>query len=208
MNNYYYIITGLPFLTPKGENKNFSYKRLRDEIYSLVAKQDRLYIEFLERGFDEQNLDEAFYREALKSPSKFIREYFALDLRIRNLKVISVASKLYKEKADEKIATYSISIASNNENSSLAADKELEAIFDNPDILEKEKQLDDYKWLKINALTVWDYFDRDLILAFLAKASIVERWQSLSKTKGEELFRKLINQVRGTFDKNKLTNKE
>lgn len=222
MNNYYYIVAGLPVLSSKGENKNFSFQKLRDEIYDQCSKSDRLCIEFLERGFDEQNLNEAFYKEASKSPSRFIREYFSIDLSIRNLKVKNIAKRLYDPKeAEEKIATYSVSSSYNgngngngngnnsqNRNASQPEDKSLEAIFQNPNILEKEQQLDDYKWQKINELTIWDYFDRDVILSFLVKGKLVDRWQALDKKKGEELFRKLVSEVRGTFDKNKLTNKE
>lgn len=39
----------------------------------------------------------------------------------------------------------------------------------------------------------------DVILGFLAKAMIVERWNSLDRKKGAELFRRYVDEVRGTF---------
>ena len=44
----------------------------------------------------------------------------------------------------------------------------------------------------------------DVILAFLAKGYLVDRWLKLDADKGKHLFRKLVDEVRGTYDKNKL----
>ena len=49
-----------------------------------------------------------------------------------------------------------------------------------------------------------DFFNIDVILAFLAKGYLVDRWLKLDADKGKHLFRKLVDEVRGTFDKNKL----
>lgn len=203
MNNYHFIIAGLPVLSSGGEDKSFSYKQLRDEIYSQCSKKDRALIDFFEKGFEEEELTRDFYLAALKGKNRFIREYFTLDLAIRNMKVGSVARKLYSpETAKEKIEAYSMDIPAAPESGDA---QRLENIFRNPDIVEKEKQLDDFKWDKINEITIFDYFCIDSILAFLAKGKLVDRWNILDKEKGKELFKKLVDEVRGTYDKNKLS---
>ena len=75
----------------------------------------------------------------------------------------------------------------------------LKKIFDNRNILEKELELDRYKWSKINDFTLYNYFDMNVIIAYLAKASIVERWRILDPVKGKEMFKLLVDEVRGTF---------
>ena len=72
-------------------------------------------------------------------------------------------------------------------------------IFETPNIFERELQLDKFKWNKISDLTMYHYFDMDVILAFLAKAKIVKRWLDLDKESGAKLFEELVNEVRGTF---------
>ena len=40
----------------------------------------------------------------------------------------------------------------------------------------------------------------DVILAFLAKGKLIDRWNKLDRKTGEEMFRKLVDEVRGTFN--------
>ncbi len=60
-------------------------------------------------------------------------------------------------------------------------------------------KMDLLKWDKASEITLMDYFDMDAILAFLVKAKMVQRWSELDPQMGEELFHKLVGEVRGTF---------
>lgn len=213
MNNYYYIIGGLPELTPGGENNTFSYTAVREEIYKQCSTEDQKLIEFLESGFEEKSLTGEFYLKAKESECSFIRQYFRLDRIIRNLKVTFIAGKLFKgdETANrELIKKYSINLASDidakvdeSSYSIFTLDnteiQNIDAIFHNNDILEKEKKLDEFKWGKISDFTAFDFFDIDVILAFLVKGKLVERWNKLDRETGKALFKRLVDEVRGTF---------
>ena len=52
---------------------------------------------------------------------------------------------------------------------------------------------------KISTLTTFNYFDIDTILGFIAKLNIVARWFRLDEQTGREMFKKLVDEVRGTF---------
>jgi hypothetical protein len=67
------------------------------------------------------------------------------------------------------------------------------------DILARERALDDLRWSKISALNLFDYFNLDTILGFIARYRITRRWAILDEQAGRELFRKLVEEVRGTF---------
>ncbi len=203
MNNYHYIIAGLPLLSPGGEDRGFNYAKLRDEIYSQCSKKDRTLIDLFEKGFAEENLTKEFYDSALGSRSHFVRDYYTLDLAIRNKKVESVAGKLFApDVASRKVAAYSLEMKAPLEQED---ERRLDSIFRNTDIVEKERQLDDFKWGKINEFTLFDLFCIDNILAFLAKGKLVDRWNILDKEKGKSLFKKLVDEVRSTYDKTKLS---
>ena len=75
----------------------------------------------------------------------------------------------------------------------------LQTIFENKNILEKEQQLDNFKWDYISGLNEYGEFNMDVILAFLAKGKLIDRWNKLDAKAGEEMFRKLVDEVRGTF---------
>ena len=53
----------------------------------------------------------------------------------------------------------------------------------------------------LHALIKWCiiYFDINVILGFLCKLHIVSRWAMLDEQTGREMFRKLVDEVRGTF---------
>ena len=195
MGNYHYIIAGLPELVLNGDNKAFSYDAVRESIYNSSTEKDRRFIEWFDFGTDEENLNAHFYRAAMNCKNRFIRLYFALDLEIRNRKVDYVAGKMERN-AD----SYKVSPAKNVDlNLSEEQLVKLQAIFANKNILEKEQQLDSFKWDYISGLNGYGEFNMDVILAFLAKGKLIDRWNKLDAKAGEEMFRKLVDEVRGTF---------
>ena len=72
-------------------------------------------------------------------------------------------------------------------------------VLSTDDILGREKALDDLAWKKIDELTVFDYFDLDAILGFIAKLKITDRWLKLDEQTGRELFRRISEDVRASF---------
>ena len=195
MGNYHYIIAGLPELLLNADNKGFSYDAVRDSIYTSSSDKDRRFIEWFEFGNSEENLTPHFYRAAMKCKNRFIRLYFALDLEIRNRKVDFVSEKLGKESADYRMEVKD-AIDLNLSNEQLT---KLTEIFANKNILEKEQMLDKFKWEYITDLNPYGTFDMDVILAFLAKGKLIDRWNKLDRAAGEAMFRKLVDEVRGTF---------
>ena len=196
MGNYHYIIAGLPELVLGADNKSFSYDAVRESIYNSSTEKDRRFIEWFDFGTDEENLNAHFYRAAMNCKNRFIRLYFALDLEIRNRKVDYVAGKMERN-AD----SYKVSPAKNVDlNLSEEQLAKLQAIFANKNILEKEQQLDSFKWDYISGLNGYGEFNMDVILAFLAKGKLIDRWNKLDAKAGEEMFRKLVDEVRGTFN--------
>ena len=195
MGNYHYIIAGLPELLLNADNKGFSYDAVRDSIYQSSSDKDRRFIEWFEFGNSEENLTPHFYRAAMRCKNRFIRLYFALDLEIRNRKVDFVSEKLGKDGDNYRMEVKdAIDLDLSNEQLT-----RLTEIFANKNILEKEQMLDKFKWEYISDLNPYGTFDMDVILAFLAKGKLIDRWNKLDRAVGEEMFRKLVDEVRGTF---------
>jgi hypothetical protein len=59
---------------------------------------------------------------------------------------------------------------------------------ENTNILEREFRFDEIRWQMADELTTFNYFDIDKVLAYLAKADILERWLKLDKERGAVLF--------------------
>ena len=48
-----------------------------------------------------------------------------------------------------------------------------------------------------------DVFDIEVILGFTAKMKIIDRWDKLDPDTGHDLFRRLVEEIRATYDNKK-----
>ena len=191
MNNYHYIIAGLPDLLPDfTQSGHFSYGEISAAVREQLSPADRRAVDWLEFGADTSHLSRHLYRAAARQKNTFIRSWYELDRKIRNSQTRYLAGK---EGIDPE--KYSV-----GETESAGDDyPALLQIFQHPDLFEREHMLDRYRWDRITEMTTFHYFDMDVILGFLAKGMIVGRWSSLDREKGAELFRRYVDEVRGTF---------
>lgn len=179
MDNYPYIIGGFPTLLLDFEPSNFKYQDVRDSIFPLLSKRDQKLVEWLEYGLKPKNLSHYFYYRIKSFKNHFLNEYFEFDKILRTLKVD------YLQKREPSIEFDDI--------------QEVTTILNMDNILLREQQYDKYIWEKVDQIVVMDILNIDLILAFLVKSKIVERWCTLDKSIGQQLLATLISEVRGTF---------
>ena len=194
MNNYYYIVASLPVLSHEWKPGAETPQSIRQDILEQCSGKDRQLVMLLEDGFVDGNLTPDFYRTALAHRNRFIREYFRFDLSVRNAKVRYLNRALGRDPEKDTVVLDEDATEETFDEAS-----SLDAILHGKDILERERGIDDLIWGKIDDLTTYDYFDIEAILGFLAKLHIVERWYTLDEQTGREMFRKLVDKVRGTF---------
>ena len=75
----------------------------------------------------------------------------------------------------------------------------LQTILEKNDILSRERGIDDLYWDKIDELTLFDYLNFDKVLGIVVKMMIIRRWLVLDEETGRAMFKKLVDEVRGTF---------
>ena len=190
MNNYVYIIAGLPELTLAFENSGFSYDTVKNHIYSLLSEKDRNAVDFFEDGFDDSKLDSDFYKKALNHSNSFISKYFRFDLHSRNMKVNYLGKRL-----NQSVDKYVVEA----DDSDFEDEKSVQAVFEIQDLMQREQQMDKLRWEKASEIVRMEYFSLNVILAFLVKSKMIQRWATLDKEKGNEMFSSLVTEVRGTF---------
>ena len=201
MNNYEYIVASLPDITPGWKFGEKTPEDYIEEIVSLCSDKDRATIAFLMDGYCDEKLNAEFYSEALQHRNAFIRDYFLFDLNVRNAKVKYLNKALGREAVRDVLtfgedAAPKVLEATEKEFEEAAA---LEAVFAQSDILARERGIDDLMWDKISLLTTFNYFDINAVLGFITKMNIVARWYRLDEQTGREMFKKLVDEVRGTF---------
>ena len=190
MNNYEYIIASLPAISTDWKFTDNTPEDYLEEIKSQCSKADCEVIDFLREGLADENLDRDFYLRAFAHKNRFIRDYFLFDMNVRNAKVRYLNTALSREKGKDVMDL---------PEGEFEQAQALETIFAGNDILARERALDDLVWDKISELTIFNYFDINAILGFIAKPHIVARWYKLDERTGRERFRKLVDEVRGTF---------
>ena len=208
MSNFEYIISSLPWLTV--DYKYAGGQGFADviaEIKDNFGDKDTAVLDFLLKGFQAENLDQAFYTEALAHPCKFIREYFRFDLNLRNAKVRYLNRQLHRapetdiltgeatEETESKADIDGFLFRGGEFEEAIQVDSVLEGT----DLIAREKGLDDIVWKKADTLSTFHYFDLTAVLAYVSKLHIVDRWLALDEEQGRELFRKLVQEVKGTY---------
>lgn len=191
MSNFEYIIASLPYLTPGyhyAEGKGF--QDVLGEIRRDLSARDNATLDFLLKGFDADSLDAPFYEEALHGGNRFLREYFRFDLNLRNAKVRYLNRQLARDAEQDVLGI---------DGGEFEEASKVDAVLQGTDLIAREKGLDDLTWAKVDALSTFHYFDLTAVLAYVTKLHIADRWLTLDEARGRELFRKLVDEVRGTF---------
>ena len=197
MKNYEYIIAGLPVVDSGFKFTDRTPDDFIAEIREQLDRKDNALVDFLLDGYYADKLDADFYRKAITHSNRFLREFFSFDLNLRNAKV-KFLNKALSRAADKDVM---VLMDEKEEVVELPFEQENEVAeaLRKDDLLSREKALDDLVWAKISDITVFDTFNIDAVLAFIAKMQVTARWFRLDEQKGREMFRKLSDEVRGTF---------
>lgn len=198
MNNYEYIVASLPVIEP---DTRFGSSEIIDNIIEEVREQlsskDSLLLTKLLEGYDPDKLDAGFYKDCLSSSCRFIRQYFLYDLMLRNTKVEYLNTTLGRPEGKDILHLEGL------EEQEFEQHDEIMEILSRKDIIDRERGLDMATWSYIDELNTMDFFDLDAILGIVAKLMIVRRWDKLDPERGAEFFRKLVKEIRATYDNKK-----
>ena len=191
MDNYEYLIAGLPVLSRDwSANSSLSVDSLIEEIKNGCSKKDNVLIDTLLDGYKEENFNEDFYKSMLSHKNSFIREFFTFDLRVRNAKVRYLNEQLGRD-PDKDIF---LEVEGEFEESG-----QLKSVLYGDNLIDRELGLDELMWNKISELNIFEYFNINVLLGYICKLKITGRWLSLDEKTGKDMFRRLVEEIRGTF---------
>ena len=202
MNNYVYIIAGLPDFTPDWRQGDKSLEEYLCQVKELLSAKDQKTVRLIEDGFDKEKIGQEFYKEALGHGNAFIRDFFQFDLNVRNAKVRYLNQALGRDPLKDVLSLTdpdADEMGIEIEEPEFKEAARLQAILEGSDILARERGIDDLYWDKIDELTLFDYLNFDRILGMMVKMMIIRRWLILDEETGRAMFKKLVDEVRGTF---------
>ena len=202
MNNYIYIIAGLPDFTPDWRQGDKSLEEYLCQVKELLSAKDQETVRLIEDGFDKEKIGQEFYKEALGHGNAFIRDFFQFDLNVRNAKVRYLNQALGRDSLKDVLSLTdpdADEMGMEIEEPEFKEAARLQAILEGSDILARERGIDDLYWDKIDELTLFDYLNFDRILGVVVKMMIIRRWLQLDEQTGREMFKRLVDEIRGTF---------
>jgi len=198
MDNYQYIIASLPVLRQEdSRSDHLVVQELLDEIRGQLSERDSILLDLLLEGYDPALLDADFYRRALQHRNRFIRDWFRFDLDLRNATVAYLNDSLGRPDGQDMI------LLEGRETEEFDEAEAVQNVLNCGDILRRERGLDELRWQKIDELTILDVFDIEAILGYTAKLKIIDRWLQLDPDSGRALFRRLVEDIRSTYDNKK-----
>jgi hypothetical protein len=70
--------------------------------------------------------------------------------------------------------------------------EQLVKISETSELLDRERKIDQLRWDWMEEATFFDYFTVERLFVFLQQLEMIERWISLDKERGSQMFRSMI----------------
>ena len=196
MNNYEYIVASLPVVNQDNPS-GLDVDAIIEEIREQLSSSDRSLLDLFLKGYDQDSLGRDFYLQTRSSGNRFIRDFFNLDLAVRNARVAYINSSLGRPESQD------IVILDEEGQAEEEICSGLDEILRDSDILRKERAMDNYIFARIDEMSCFDLFNLNFSLATVAKLKIVQRWIKLDPVEGEKMFREMVGRIRSTYDNKK-----
>ena len=176
---------------------------------SYIIKFIQTYLTQQETGVSSDVLVEdclagLYYEYAMRCTNDFVASWFEFNLNTNNVLVALAARKYKLPIASFIVGDTEICQAlktSNARDFGLTTEldyfDQLLKISETDDLVDREKRLDQLRWKWMEDKTFFDYFSIERLYVFLLQLEIIERWISLDKEKGNQMFREIIDSLKG-----------
>lgn len=160
------------------------------EYFNTPAEDDFLH---------EDRLAALYYAYAMKCRNKFVSSWFAFNLTMNNVLVALTARKFKMDIAPLIVGDTEVCEAlrtSGARDFGLTGEvdflDQLVKISETEELVEREKKIDQLRWNWMEEAAFFNYFTVERLFVFLLQLEMIERWISLDKEKGNQLFRSII----------------
>jgi len=195
---------------------NFSQAFLEEEIKEPSASPSYM-LQFINayktetpviQGYSWENqLTWLYYEYVLKTDNLFLKNWFEFNLHINNILTAFNVRKFKLSKESVYIGNNFITEAlkrSTLKDFGLSNDfsfmEKLLSIEENGNTLAKEKAVDMLRWNFIEELNTFNYFTIEVLLGFVIRLFIVDRWMQLDPETGRKLFKQIINDLEKSYE--------
>ena len=139
----------------------------------------------------------------MRCGNRFISRWFEFSLNVNNILSAFILRKYKMEVAPRIVGDTEVCEQLRTSNArdfglgeQLAYMEELQRIAEMEELVEREKKTDLLAWKWLEDESFFNYFTVERLLVFLLQLEMIERWISLDKEKGNELFRQMIQHLK------------
>lgn len=211
-NIIYFHEEDYQFLTPSYYSKEDIEEYQKDpdqflpfisEYYELRKQDKRLYQQM---NFEDE-LTSLFYQHLdSMTDSDFIKAYYEAELNLRNF-TTAFSYRKKNQNYDHKIIPYGdyyeTVIKSSAPDFGLSneftyLDKLIER-FRDPDLIEREREIDEIRFSILDEMTGGDSFSLDFVYSYVIKSLSVSRWLKLKPETGKEILNTLVEEIKNNI---------
>ena len=176
-------------------------KKFPSYLYDFVA----LYLQSAgeEHFVAEEALAAAYYAYAMKCSNRFVSRWFEFSLNVNNILSAFISRKYKLEVAPRIVGDTEVCELLRTSNArdfglgeQLEYMEDLQRIAEMDELVEREKKTDLLAWKWLEDESFFNYFTIERLFVFWLQLEMIERWISLDKEKGSELFRQMIQHLK------------
>lgn len=192
----------------------------REELEEKIAEQGQVQ-PYMERFYQawrnespiwsqmswENQLARLYYEAGIKNAYGFLHDWLIFDQHLRNI-LAAWNIRTYQLPGEGQIVgqnevTEAIEKSHARDFGLSGEWPLLDKLFhalEQEDLLEREKAIDRIRWSYIDELNTFHYFDIDVILGYLLKLVILDRWTGLDAEKGKTAIDNLLRDLEIAFE--------
>jgi hypothetical protein len=155
----------------------------------------------------ENELSFLYFADALKVKNDFLKSWFEFEINLKNLLIFNTARKFNVSYENELIGetqlTQSLKHKTSHDSGDVAEYQyfdRINQISENTDIATREKAIDQLRWTFLDEMNISNYFSIEVVISYMIKLMIIERWLKLDPKTGEELFRRLLGDLQTGYE--------
>ncbi len=155
----------------------------------------------------EDQLTWLYYDYAGNCSNKFLREWLEFDLDVKNI-VAGFNVRKHKLKGEMVYIgdNYVVQAVRKSTLKDFGLSNDFEymekliSVHENENLLEREKAMDMMRWDFLDDRNTLNFFSVEVLLAYVIKLQMVQRWLELDYETGKEMFRKLLDQLEQSYE--------
>jgi hypothetical protein len=155
----------------------------------------------------ENQISHLYYEYAIEITEGFLADWFAFDRDLRNILAALSARKHHLALEGNVLGEHDIAQTIRHTNArdfgltgELAFLEKLLQIEEETNLFDREFAIDKLRWQYIDELNTFHYFSVDVLLGYMLKLFMLERWKPLDDGDGKTTFKGLITGLKNSFE--------